>query len=203
MTHESLVMAASDIAAYDPIALWHAEHLNFATLLDLLEAELDRFSRGRAPDYELMLDIMFYMTHYPDALHHPKEDLAFAKVAERYPAIRPLVNVLAEQHALLKREGDALVIAFDDIVNGGITSRDHVEAPGRAYIAAFRRHVDTEEAQILPLAAALLDRDDWAAIDSAMLKLDDPLFGQTQDERYAALRRRIAREARAANALRR
>jgi hemerythrin-like domain-containing protein len=196
-------MAASDMAALDPIALWHAEHVNFATLLDLFEAEVDRFSHGQAPDYELMLDVMFYMTHYPDALHHPKEDLAFAKIAERHPGVRPVVETLAEQHAFLKREGDALVIALDDIVNGGITSRHHVETPARAYIAAFRRHVDTEEAQILPLAAALIDHDDWRAIDSAMINLDDPLLGKTQDERYAALRRRIAREGRAAGAARR
>jgi hemerythrin-like domain-containing protein len=198
MRNTKVFMAASDMAAFDPIALWHAEHVNFAALLDLLEAEVDRFSRGQAPDYELMLDIMFYMTHYPDALHHPKEDLAFLRIAGRDPGVRAVVQVLGEQHSLLKREGDALVVALDDIVNGAITARHHVEAPARAYIAAFRRHVDIEEAQILPLAAALLDRDDWAAIDGAMPKLDDPLFGQTQDARYAALRRRIAREGKAA-----
>jgi hemerythrin-like domain-containing protein len=187
-------MAASNDAAFDRISLWHAEHLNFVTLLDLFEGELDRFSRGKAPDYELMLDIMFYMTHYPDVLHHPKEDLAFARIAARSPAVRPLVEALHREHALLKREGDALVIALDDIVNGAITSRHHVEAPARAYIATFRRHMDAEEANILPVAAGLLDRDDWAAIDGALQKLDDPLFGKPRDERYAALRRRIARD---------
>jgi hypothetical protein len=89
------------------------------------------------------------------------------------------------------------VIALDDIVNGAITSRHHVEAPARAYIATFRRHIDAEEANILPLAAALLDRDDWEAIDGALHKLDDPLFGKPRDERYAALRRRIARDSKA------
>jgi len=57
----------------DSIAVWHAEHVNFATLLNRLEAELERFQEGGVPDYELMLDIMFYMTHYPDVLHHPKK----------------------------------------------------------------------------------------------------------------------------------
>ena len=50
----------------DSIALWRAEHANFATLLDLLEGELDLFHKGGSPNYDLMLDIMFYMTHYPD-----------------------------------------------------------------------------------------------------------------------------------------
>ena len=186
----------------DPIALWHTEHVNFATLLDLLEVQLDRFHRGEPPDYELMLDIMFYMTHYPDVLHHPKEDLAFAKITERDASARPVVDGLAEQHAHLTRDGNALVVALDDIVNGSITSRDHVEAPGRAYIEAFRAHMDREEAQILPLAAKLLEREDWAAIDAAILPLDDPVFGKTLDQRYAALRRHIAREARASKPIR-
>ena len=195
-------MAASNPAAFDRIPLWHAEHNNFVALLDLFEAELDRFSRGKAPDYELMLDVMFYMTHYPDVLHHPKEDLAFARIAAREPAVQPLVDVLNREHALLKREGDALVVALDDIVNGAITSRHHVEAPGRAYLATFRRHIDAEEANILPLAAALLDADDWAAIDGALHKLDDPLLGKPRDDRYAALRRRIARDGKSAAARR-
>jgi hemerythrin-like domain-containing protein len=140
-----------------------------------------------------MLDIMFYMTHYPDVLHHPKEDLAFARLAERSDRALSIVAELAEQHAQLKRNGNALVVALDDIVNGSISSRDHIEAPGRAYIAEFRGHMDVEEAKILPLAATLLDRDDWAAIDSAVRSLEDPVFGKTANERYAALRRHITR----------
>jgi len=181
----------------DPIAYWHAEHVNFATLLDLLEVQLDRFHRGEAPDYELMLDVMFYMTHYPDVLHHPKEDLAFARIAERDASARPIVAALTEQHSTLKRDGNTLVIALDDIVNGSITSREHVEAPGRSYIAGFRRHMETEDTQILPLAAKLLARDDWTAIETAVRHLEDPVFGKARDERYAALRRHIAREMRA------
>ncbi len=177
-----------------PVSLWHAEHANFATLLDLLEGELDHFHRGQAPDYELMLDIMFYMTHYPDVLHHPKEDLAFAKIAERDEGARPLVDRLAAQHARLKSDGNALVIALDDIVNGSITSREHVEAPGRAYIAAFRTHMATEDSEILPLAEKLLQQGDWAKIEVAIQQLEDPVFGKRGDKRYAALRRQIARE---------
>ena len=144
-----------------------------------------------------MLDIMFYMTHYPDVLHHPKEDLAFAKIRAREVSARPLVDNLAEQHARLKADGNALVLALDDIVNGSITLREHVQAPGRAYIAAFRSHMHSEEAEILPLAAKLLDREDWAAINAAILQLEDPVFGKTLDQRYAALRREIARASKA------
>jgi hemerythrin-like domain-containing protein len=179
----------------DSIALWHAEHANFATLLDLLESQLDLFHKGESPDYELMLDIMFYMTHYPDVLHHPREDLAFSRIKEREVSARPIVDELAEQHERLKESGAALVRALDDIVNGSITSREHVETPGRAYVADFRGHMQREETAILPLAAKLLRDRDWAAIAAAIRHIDDPVFGANGEERYAALRRQIAREA--------
>ena len=102
----------------------------------------------------------------------------------------------------MKRDGNALVVALDDIVNGSITSREHIEAPGRAYIAAFRSHMDSEEAEILPLAAELLQDGDWAAIGAAMLQIDDPLFGKNSEARYATLRRHIAHDARASKAAR-
>ena len=142
----------------DPIALWHEEHVNFATLLDRLQAELDLFHRGESPDYQLMLDIMFYMTHYPDVLHHPREDLAFAKIKEREAGARAIVDELAGQHAHLKESGDALVRALEEVIDGSITSRDRVEAPGRAYLSEFRRHMDREETAILPLAARVIER---------------------------------------------
>ena len=176
----------------DSIALWHAEHVNFATLLNRLEAQLERFQKGEAPDYELMLDIMFYMTHYPDVLHHPKEDLAFAKIKERQPGACAIVDELAGQHAQLKATGEALVQALDEIVNGSITSREHMEAPCRAYLSEFRRHMIIEETAILPVAAKQLSDEDWAEINAAIQHIDDPLFGVNAEERYAALRRQIA-----------
>lgn len=45
------------------------EHTDFAKLLDLLEAQIGAFHRGERPDYDLMLDVFYYMTHYPDRFH--------------------------------------------------------------------------------------------------------------------------------------
>jgi hemerythrin-like domain-containing protein len=184
----------------DSIALWHSEHANFAALLDLLEGQLDVFHQGEHPDYEMMLDIMFYMTHYPDVSHHPREDLALARIGELDVGSRTIVDDLTEQHARLKAFGDALARALENVVNGSIASRDQVETPGRAYIAEFRSHMEKEEREILPLATKLLSEWDWAAIGAAVRHIEDPLFGPKVEERYASLRVQIAREARAAQA---
>jgi hemerythrin-like domain-containing protein len=178
------------------IATWHTEHLNFARLLDILEEQLDRFHTGEGPNYELMLDIMFYMTHYPDLLHHPREDLALEIVRKRQPGAAPLADELMRQHEFIRKCGEELVSDIDFVVNGSILSREQVEAPGRKYIEYFRDHMRSEETEILPLVAGLLHASDWSTINATVKHREDPLFGGGEEKRYEALRREIARDAR-------
>jgi len=71
-----------------PLAIWHTEHIYFRRLLELLQNELDRFHRGERPNYELMLDIVAYLRDYSDQYHHPREDVAFARLAQRCPDLK-------------------------------------------------------------------------------------------------------------------
>ena len=178
------------------ISKWHDEHVNFARLLDFLEGQLDIFHDGSTPHYELMLDVMFYMTHYPDAVHHPKEDLAFARMKEREPQLASIVDELDRQHVDLHAMGRRLVEQLTDIVNGSIASRQSVEMLARDYISTFRLHIKFEERRVLPMAARLLRDCDWKEIDALVQDIDDPLFGTDPEPRYAAVGRHLEQQAR-------
>jgi len=184
----------------DTLALWHAEHVNFSRLLNLFDDQLSLFHGGSTPDYELMLNIMFYMTHYSDVLHHPKEDLVFAKIKEREHSVARTVDDLAAQHAYIGKSGQDLVRRLDDIVNGAITSRESIESAARDYVDTLRHHMRIEEGEILPLAAKLLTPRDWTAIHTAIGRVDDPLFGKHPEGRYLELQQQIARQARSTDA---
>ena len=177
------------------LMLWHADHVNFGRLLALLESELGRVHDTGAPDYQLMLDILYYIEHYSDALHHPKEDVAFARIEARDASASGLVAALARQHAELREMAVALQHELDDVVNGSIVSRARIDVLGRTYLGAFREHMRTEESQILPLAERLLSDADWAEVDRTMANFEDPLFGPRMQKRYADLRQRINRQA--------
>jgi hemerythrin-like domain-containing protein len=179
------------------LAQWHEEHVNFAKLLDFLEAQLDLFHDGDTPHYELMLDIMFYMTHYPDVIHHPKEDLAFARMKSREPRLAAVIEELDRQHIDLHGMGGELVARLSDVVNGTITSRESVETLARDYIATFRHHMNFEENRVLPMAARMLTSGDWAAIDAEITHVDDPLFGENPEPRYATIEQQLEQQARA------
>ena len=61
------------------------DHRNMAVMLDLLSRQVDRIKDGERPDYELIHDIMRYMTTYSDAVHHPKEDVLYSAMKAEKP----------------------------------------------------------------------------------------------------------------------
>ncbi len=181
----------------DPLAVWHEEHGKFAKLLNLLEGQLNLFHRSQTPNYALMLDIMCYMTHYPDLLHHPREDCAFEMVKKRDPSLAGLVDELMEEHVVAVQNSAQLVADLDSVVNGAILPRENVETPGREYIAHFRHHMAREEADLFPIVAKTLGPSDWKEIDASVKPAADPLFGSNAVHDYEVLRREIFREANA------
>lgn len=179
-----------------PVPVWRAEHLRFARLLDLLERHLDRFHYGERPDYALMLEAMRYMTRYADASHHPREDLAFARLAERRGHSRRIVKKLIDEHQQIVCDGERLVMLLEEILDDAFIAREEVERPGRAYIHGLRAHMRREE-RLFPWVASLLDDRDWAEIDNAIPALPDPLLSPAGLQVFESLRRRLAHPLRA------
>jgi hemerythrin-like domain-containing protein len=64
----------------------------------------------------------------------------------------------------------------------------------RDYVALSSRHMDIEEHQVFPRARAVLNAEDWQAIEKGMTIEDDPLFGRIINEQYRSLYDTIVRE---------
>ena len=173
-----------------PVNRWREEHRRFTRLLDLLEGQLGRFHCGERPDYPLMLDAMRYMTRYVDACHHPREDLAFAILAERQPRSRRVAAELVEEHGAIVRSGAALAELLEEVLDDAFIARERVEDPGRLYIEGFRAHMRREE-RLFPWVASTLQPEDWAAIDAAVPEIPDPLLSTEGRGLFDALRRRL------------
>lgn len=179
---------------FSQIRILQQEHANFAKLLDLLDDHLACAHTVDEPDYALMLDVMEYMTHYPDRFHHPREDLAFRRLQRKRPQMRPVVETLAQQHETIAASGVRLVEQLAGTANGMMLPRAALEASAKTYVAALRANMRIEESELFPLAAELLQADDWLLIDAAFHFMEDPLFGDAVQERYRALHRHIAQQ---------
>jgi hemerythrin-like domain-containing protein len=180
----------------DPVAVWHAEHMRFAQLLDFLEREMAAFREGGRPDYELMRDAVHYLHHYADYFHHPREDVAFARLVQHEPAMELPVNRLLQEHRVIAVAGEALLDCLEGILDDVVIERATVEAAAATYMVYYRHHLATEENEVLPRAAKLLTADDWDAVAHAVAAASDPLFGNDVVARYRRLRDQIWRHAR-------
>ena len=183
-------------AMAEPLAVWHAEHVNFARLLDLLETQVAAFHRGERPNYDLMVDIVYYLRSFADHFHHPREDVAFARLVEREPGMQLVINRLLQEHRVIARAGDELFNRLNEVAEDVVTPRAALEAAAATYLVYYRHHLATEEREVMPRAAELLTEEDWVAVAATVPAGSDPLFGDDVEARFRELRRQIAIEAR-------
>ena len=177
-------------AQIGPLVSWHTDHLNFARLLDLVEQQLDAFHKGKLPDYELMRSIVYYLRHYPDCFHHPRENIAFARLVKRDPTLQLTIARRIQEHAVIAVAGEDFLHCLDRVIAGLVTERSVLEAAAATYLVYYRHHMAAEEQEVIPRAVELLTSADWAAVAAIPVE-SDPLFGPDFDARYQELRRYV------------
>lgn len=181
---------------FDAVGAWHTEHVYFSRLLDLLQEQVDVFHANGRPDYELMLDVVSYLREYSDRFHHPREDVAFARLVKHCPEMELPLARLVQEHRVIAHAGDTLLNQFNAVLGGEVVPRAAIETAAATYLVYYRAHLASEEADVLTRAAQVLTPEDWKAVKEAVPAGRDPLFGDRPRERYRELRRRVAFEAR-------
>ena len=104
------------------------DHKNMARLLNLLEREANRMYEGDNPDFELMHDVMHYMTIYPDAVHHPKEDRIYAELKTFRPDLSAGFARISLDHRQIAEQGMKLRDEIASIDAGVAMKRNAVVA---------------------------------------------------------------------------
>ena len=178
----------------NPIEAWHIDHSYFNRLLALLQKQVDAFHFSNQPNYDLMLDIISYLRDYSDQMHHPGEDVAFARLAKRCPDLELTLSRLAQEHRIIAQAGETLRKHLDALLSDVIVPKAEIEVAAATYLVYYGNHIAKEEEDVLPRAAQALTPEDWEAVRNAVPHGRDPLFGGGSDERYKVLRRQIALE---------
>jgi len=166
-----------------------------ATIIDLIGRELDAVECGKAMDLELIEDALAYVVAYPDACHHPTEDIVFAKLGSVLPQASREIEALRREHAQLVASARAMLAAVRAVEEDALVTRAELLETGRAYVDALRRHMDKEEAGLFRLAAEHLDTAAWTLIAAAIDAMDDPLFGPAVAQDHRRLWQRITAHA--------
>jgi len=150
-----------------PISAWDADHVYFNELLGRLRAELDVFHRGERPDYEGICEIVTYLREYGDAVHHPREGVAFARLARHCPDMELALARLEQEHRVIAQAGQRLLEQIEAILGGAIVPRGELESALATYLVYYGNHIAKEEEDVLTRAAGFLTAEDWDAVKRA------------------------------------
>lgn len=163
------------------------DHRNLARLLDLLESECRDIPDDGEPDMELLLDIMHYMTIYPDAIHHPREDLVYTAMREHCTDLAEGLECVPDDHREIAKLGATLRTDIEAIISGAAVTRQHLLEDLVNYVGHLRRHMEWEETDLFPRADALTRDSDTATIDVSQHMGEDPVFGATTARSFSNL----------------
>ncbi len=173
------------------MAALHRDHIHFSRVLNLLQESLGELRAGEDPDFDLVHDMLDYLSHYADLYHHPKEDVIYHYQLERSSAEAEHIDRLLDEHRALRQITDALRAATDGILGGTVILRQEYADQVAEFLDKQRAHLNLEEAEVFPYLEQTLATSDWAIIEERAPTRADPLFGPDLATQFEGLYRRI------------
>ena len=165
----------------------HEDHRNMSVMLDLLARETVRIQDGEKPDFELIHDIMRYMTVYSDAVHHPKEDVLYGAMKKERPELAAGLEQVEPEHEEIARLGMQLRNDVEAIASGAAVTRDRLIADATDYVGRLRKHIAWEEGDLFQRAEKLVKDESLMFVDISHLDKLDPVFGPEREHSFANL----------------
>jgi hemerythrin-like domain-containing protein len=150
-----------------PVQIWHDEHMEFEKLLNELRRQVDVFHGGGRPGYERMVEIISTLRERGDRDHHPREDVAFERLAKRCPDMALTLARLQQEHRIIAQAGEKLRDLLSAALDGAIIPRAEIEVAAAMYLVYYGNHIAHEEEDILGRAERALTAEDWQAVKDA------------------------------------
>lgn len=177
-----------------PALLQHLkeDHQHIAQVLKVLESELAKYDDDSAePDLDLVMSVIDYISAYPDAIHHPLEDLLFEKLRDddrMSEDERALIRLNVAEHRDIIAATKSLAADIQRIFNDGIVPIERLKQDLNDYVQTQFVHMRREEEKLFPLAETHLTNTEWQTLQDQSPTANDPLFGQLEDQYESLLR---------------
>lgn len=152
------------------------DHRNMSIVLDLLDDVVREASAGQDPDFELVDEIMRYMTVYPDAVHHPKEDIVYEQLREKRPDLAQDLDDVPADHRDIAALGSALRDDVEAINAGAAVRREKFIRDTSGYVNRLREHMGWEERDLFRRIDKMLDAEPHEFDVTEFEHIKDPVF---------------------------
>lgn len=167
------------------------DHRNMSIMLDLLSQQVEHIRDGERPDYELIHDIMRYMTIYSDAVHHPKEDVLYARMRAEKPDLAEGLDRVGPEHRDIAEAGEALRNDVEAVACGAAVTRARLVEDTSNYVRTLRKHIAWEEEDLFRRAKEIIESEKNMFIDISNFDQLDPVFGPQREHSFENLLRNI------------
>jgi len=149
----------------------YADHGKMRLQLQFLDAEVTRRRKREVSDLELLRSTMNDTIMFQNLIHHPKEDLVYARLLQRDPAsVDAILDVLTD-HAQLAIASRRFTIALSDMATGVKLPRGRFDQLFSEFVTAVQVHMNREESEFFPRAADRLTDVDWCEIDATIERI--------------------------------
>ena len=152
------------------------DHRNMAVVLELLDTLVEQMDVGKDPDFELFDEIMRYMTVYPDAVHHPKEDVVYEQLRQARPDLAEDLDHVPDDHSDIAHLGSLLRDEVEAVNAGAAVRREKLIEDTTAYVRRLRNHIQWEEEDLFKRIDRMLDADAQTVDVSQYEHIKDPVF---------------------------
>ena len=175
------------------IRILRDEHRAIAAVLHGLQRLARIASEGRSvPDFRVFFAMIYYIDAFPERLHHPKEEVfLFDRLQARSHAADRLIAELRAEHVLgahLIRDIEQALVRFQA---SGPAGAEPFASAVEHYAQFHWDHMRKEEDQLLPLAEAYLEAQDWNEIARAFAANPDPIGDAAEKQDFDELYTRI------------
>ena len=147
-----------------------------ALVLKVLERTVETAATGEDPDFELIDEIMRYMTVYPDAVHHPKEDIVYDELRKQRPDLADGLDDVPKDHTQIAQLGSKLRDDVEAIVAGAAVRREQFITDALMYVGRLRNHMNWEEEDLFSRVDTMIGEDPHAVDVGDFLHIKDPVF---------------------------
>ena len=119
---------------------------------------------------------MRYMTVYPDAVHHPKEDIVYAQLRSKRPDLADGLDDVPGDHSDIATLGSALRDEVEAVNAGAAVRREKFIKDATGYVQRLRNHMSWEESDLFERIDEMIHADPQDFDVEAFEHIKDPVF---------------------------
>ena len=175
------------------------DHAGLSRVLREIDAQQSALLATPETSRPVLVEAMRYILVYQHSVHHPREDLLFARIRDREPMLYRNMHRLVMEHRIGQERAEALARDLARAKPGQLRGKMGVRISKQLqdYVRHTRAHMRREEAVFYTGSARVLKASDWAAIIGSAMPRDPAGNLHRLSDRYPRLAARLAQTERA------